>query len=51
MTSQILTVHRILEGVQEKILVATLLFVNFSKAFDSLHKEKIEQILLVYGLS
>ena len=28
----------------------TLLFVDFSKAFDSIHKRKMEQILLVYGL-
>ena len=28
---------------------ATLLFVDFSNAFDSIHKGKMEQILLVYG--
>ena len=28
----------------------TLLFVNISKAFDSIHRLKIEQILVVYGL-
>ena len=49
-TSQILTVHRILEGVYAKNLEATLLFVNFSKAFDSIHRGKLEQILL-YSLS
>ena len=26
------------------------MFVDFSKAFDSIHRGKIEQILLVYGL-
>ena len=26
------------------------MFVDFSKAFDSIHSEKIEQILLIYGL-
>ena len=25
-------------------------FVNFSQAFDSIHRGKIEQILLAYGL-
>ena len=50
MTSQILTIHRILEGVQAKNLQATLLFVDFTKAFDSIHREKMEQILLAYGL-
>ena len=49
-TSQILTIHRILEGVQAKNLQATLLFVDFIKAFDSIHRGKMEQILLAYGL-
>ena len=43
--------RRIVEGVGSKNVEATLLFVNFSKAFDSIHREKMEQILLVYGLS
>ena len=30
---------------------ATLLFADFTKAFDSLHRGKMEQIQLVYGLS
>ena len=33
-----------------KNLQATLLFVDFSKAFDSIHRGKMEQILLAYGL-
>ena len=49
-TSQILTIRRILEGVQAKNVQATLLFVDFTKAFDSIHKGKMEQILLAYGL-
>ena len=49
-TSQILTIRRILEGVRAKNLQATLLFVDFTKAFDSIHREKMEQILLAYGL-
>ena len=49
-TSQILTIRRILEGVRAKSLLATLLFVDFTKAFDSIHRGKMEQILLVYGL-
>ena len=49
-TSQILTIRRILEGVREKIIQATLLFVDFTKAFDSIHRRKMEQILLAYGL-
>ena len=49
MTSQILTIHRILKGVRSKNLHATILFVDFTKAFDSIHRGKMEQILLVYG--
>ena len=49
-TSQILTIRKILEGVRAKNLQATILFVDFTKAFDSIHRGKMEQILLVYGL-
>ena len=49
-TSQILTIHRILEGVHAKNLEATILFVNFAQAFDSMHRGKMEQILLTYSL-
>ena len=49
-TSQILTIRRILEGVRAKNLQATILFVDFTKAFDSIHRGKMEQILLTYGL-
>ena len=48
--SRILTICRILEGVRAKNLEATILFVDFAKAFYSIHREKIELILLVYGL-
>ena len=50
MTPQILTIHWILEGVCAKSLEATILFVDFSKEFDSIHRGKMEQILLAYGL-
>ena len=49
-TSQILTIRRILEGVWAKNLQATLLFVDFTKAFDSIHRGKMEQILLAYSI-
>ena len=49
-TSQILTIGRILEGVREKNLLVTLLFVDFTKAFDSIQRGKMEQILLAYSL-
>ena len=50
-TSQILTIRRILEGVRAKNLQVTLLFVDFTKAFDSILKGEMEQILLAYGLT
>ena len=40
----------ILEGVRAKNLQATLIFVDFTKAFDSIHRGKMEQILLAYGI-
>ena len=40
----------IFEGVHKKNLLATILFVDFTKTFDSIHRGKMEQILLVYGL-
>ena len=49
-TSQILTIRRILEGVRAKNLQATLIFVDFTKAFDSIHRGNMEQILLAYGI-
>ena len=39
MMSQILTIHRILEGVHAKNLEETILFVDFANAFDSIHTE------------
>ena len=49
-SAQILTVRRIIEGVKAKKLQAVLLFVDFSKAFDSIHRGKMEEILLAYGI-
>ena len=39
-----------LEGVRAKNLQAKLIFVDFTKAFDSIHRGKMEQILLAYGI-
>ena len=49
-SSQILTIRRILKGVRAKNRQATILFVDFAKAFDSIHRGKMEQILLAYGV-
>ena len=48
--SQILTICWILEGACAKNLQATILFVDFTKVFDSIHRGKMEQILLTYSL-
>ena len=34
----------------QKNLQATLIFVDFTKAFDCIHRGKMEQILLAYGI-
>ena len=39
-----------LKAFGQKNLQAKLLFVDFTKAFDSIHRGKIEQILQAYGL-
>ena len=49
-TGQILTVRRIIKGTNEKNLTATLLFIDFSKAFDSIHRGNIAEILKAYGI-
>ena len=41
-TTQILTIRRILEGVRAKNLQATLLFVDFTKTFDSIQRGTME---------
>ena len=45
-----MTIRRILESVRAKDLQATILFVDFTKAFDSIHRGKMKQILLAYGI-
>ena len=45
----VFAIRRILEGVRAKNLVATIVFVDFTKAFDSIRRGKMGQILLAYG--
>ena len=47
---QILTLRRLIEGIMSKNLNAVLTFVDFSKAFDSIHRGKLMQILQAYGI-
>ena len=47
---QILSILPIIEGVRAMNLQATLLFVDFSIVFDSVHRGKMDQILFANGL-
>ena len=49
-TGQILTIRRLIEGVKSKNVPAILLFIDFSKAFDSIDRFKLKYILSAYGI-
>ena len=49
-TSHILALRRILEGTRAKNLSAVMLFIDFKKAFDSLHRGLLMKILRAYGI-
>ena len=49
-TAHILALRRIIEGVKRKHLKAAILFVDFSKAFDSVHRGMMLKILKAYGI-
>ena len=49
-TSHILALRRIIEGVKAHNQKAIIVFVDFKKAFDSLHRGKLMQILSSYGV-
>ena len=48
--AQILTLRRLIEGIKSKNLPAILTFIDFKKAFDSIHRGKLMEILCAYGI-
>lgn len=48
--AQILALRRIIEGVKANNLKAILTFIDFKKAFDSIHRGKMMRILKAYGI-
>ena len=48
--AHILALRRLIEKAKRNNVSATIVFVNFSKAFDSVHRAKIMQILKAYGI-
>ena len=49
-TSQILAIRRIIEGVKSKNLMSVLTFVDFKKAFNSIDRSMLMDILRAYGI-
>lgn len=48
--AQILALRRIIEGVKAHILSVVITFIDFKKAFDTIHRGKMLRILKAYGL-
>ena len=48
--SQILALRRLLEGMKSKNLPLVAIFIDFLKAFDSIHRERMFMILQAYGI-
>ena len=48
--SQILTLRRVIEGIHDKDLTAVMTFIDFKKAFNMVHRDKMIKILRAYGI-
>ena len=49
-TSHILALRRLIEGINDKNLACVITFIDFKKAFDSVHRGKMLKILRAYGI-
>ena len=49
-TSQIISLRKLIEVVKEKNIEAILIFIDFKKAFDTVHRGKMLLILKAYGI-
>merc|ERR1711867_237609 len=49
-TTHILTLRRLIEGVKRHNRKAIILYVDFKKAFDSVHRQTMMKILQAYGV-
>lgn len=49
-TSHILALRRLIEGIKDKNLTCIITFIDFKKAFDSVHRGKMLKILRAYGI-
>ena len=47
---QVLALRRLMEGIKRKHLPAVITFIDFRKAFDSIHRGKLMRILDAYGI-
>jgi hypothetical protein len=47
---QVLAIRRMIEGIKRKHLPAVMTFIDFKKAFDSIHRGKMLRILEAYGI-
>ena len=49
-TSHILAIRRLMEGAKKKSLPTVMTFIDFKKAFDTIHRGKMFKILKAYGI-
>ena len=47
---QILVLRRLLEGVRDRSLTAVITFIDFKKAFDTVHQGKLFEVVRAYGV-